>query len=1092
MDQNDDFKNFEVKNIKLKGFLEKESPNLLGSYKSRFVQLIDSENGFIMTYADNEGGELKGIIPISDISEVLSSSKKEFKFRLGDRKFKFKASSQEVKEIWIKTLNEVRILISNIKRTSTSINNNENQLKNTKTWKMNNQDKNIVLDLMDKGICTNKESEFSLKLLDIKGIKALLKAIPLQKQKLRIKYGFLLKKNKHNNIQKRWFFLVSSRPLTVKGQVEDEDTLSQSCLPSNISFDTLYYYTADDENDTSSYKGELDLKNCSKIETKESEKDFYIIIDMNDRKFELLSNVCWERDSWYESLITSRNTVREISSSITGKPRNVVSLVEIYEKEGESRIKKIIEKEIDGIKKDLKEIKDIQILNLIINKLDNHEKQTIDGLGLQTPKNIELIKLYAQKINLDILNEIQKYWKNVIENIGTTHLLDLTQLFFNQNDKLNDFGIHDQNFYINGLEVIKLFTRKTIKNIENIIDNILKNEREHKALKSNEDEGDLLITNGPYDLFRLLSQTFDIIKKYKIKEVYEMSMDMLKECILLYLIGVYIVITRTNLIIENEFLIAICNNSIKLSSLLNDFIDDINKNSIDIKEIRVEESIGKKDILKSINQISEISISRLVYEIIENPNSTIKQISFTDEEFSVIIDKYSENFKDYNKYMHFSTQKKYWNEIIKLMVIKYFTSIIKLPSKSKIDDVKTKINNDKALIITTFSNIIGKNQIEESTKLLSLVVDFLSSDLNMISFPLSNIKNQLEDSLKLPILKSLISLRSDWDKKQKEEAIETCEDFLNTWNRKHTTNTKMKKKDEFLWKISDDLLKQQNDDMANHMKDDDLADIQTVQKNENFNIDDFLSDEEEPLVQQNTMKNVLKKLQTINNSNVSDIIKEGIMHKSSNKKKQWQERYFQLKKGGLYWYSSQSSMEASNFISLSQIKTPPYSHKERKFTIITEVDGTKTSYFFKCPSQDDCQKWIEAIKYEMYKGNQTKKIDENIDLPLVKLIITFDNMSLLKIFEYKKIFKEKILNKLNEESFFKPKVTNKHVEKENNIDIISKKTFEILDKKKHSVDLDKASFVKDMNIDNMMNEDESKRSGCCGGGIINIFKSFFI
>ena len=57
-------------------------------------------------------------------------------------------------------------------------------------------------------------------------------------------------------------------------------------------------------------------------------------------------------------------------------------------------------------------------------------------------------------------------------------------------------------------------------NMETILENILKNEREYKALKSNnESDGDLLITNGPYDLFRILSTTYDLIKKYKIKQI---------------------------------------------------------------------------------------------------------------------------------------------------------------------------------------------------------------------------------------------------------------------------------------------------------------------------------------------------------------------------------------------------------------------------------------------------------------------------------------------------------------------------------------------------------------------------------------------
>lgn len=80
-------------------------------------------------------------------------------------------------------------------------------------------------------------------------------------------------------------------------------------------------------------------------------------------------------------------------------------------------------------------------------------------------------------------------------------------------------------------------------NLQTLIESILKNEREYKALRSENDDGDLLITNGPIDLFRTFSQTFDLIKKFKIKDLHIEVFKMFKECIMLYLIGVNIVIS---------------------------------------------------------------------------------------------------------------------------------------------------------------------------------------------------------------------------------------------------------------------------------------------------------------------------------------------------------------------------------------------------------------------------------------------------------------------------------------------------------------------------------------------------------------------
>ena len=409
--------------IELKGYLGKESPNLFGGYQKRFFQIIkgdiESGEGYILTYSDEEGKQVKGAINLLEISEVISLNKKEFYFNFGERKFKLKADNESIKNKWIEALNILRKDQLNNYSTE-NYTSNSNDIK-TKTWKLKNQKKEIVDTLQGSGVTVSKETNFSDKLLDLKGIRKLLKAIPSNGLKTRIKYGFMTKKSKYNSIisQKRWFFIISSRPLSTKDQLSDEDTYNDSYLPPSLSFDTLYYYSAEDDHDTSAAKGELSMKDCSRIETKESDKEFYIIIDMNDRIFEFCCNVCWERDQWYEVLITSSKTAKDISTSITGKPRNMIRIVEIYKQE-ESRVDKIIDEEINSISKEFNEIKDGQLLSLLVTKLDNKLTQTLDGLQLYVPKQMELIKIYSQKFDNFILLKIQNYWNTFNDNINVS------------------------------------------------------------------------------------------------------------------------------------------------------------------------------------------------------------------------------------------------------------------------------------------------------------------------------------------------------------------------------------------------------------------------------------------------------------------------------------------------------------------------------------------------------------------------------------------------------------------------------------------------------------------------------------------------
>ena len=74
-------------------------------------------------------------------------------------------------------------------------------------------------------------------------------------------FGFLQKSHKAivEYYQKRWFFLISSRPLTDFGYDNEDYTLEEKVLPSFLMFDTLYYFECESENDNSESQGNFVL-----------------------------------------------------------------------------------------------------------------------------------------------------------------------------------------------------------------------------------------------------------------------------------------------------------------------------------------------------------------------------------------------------------------------------------------------------------------------------------------------------------------------------------------------------------------------------------------------------------------------------------------------------------------------------------------------------------------------------------------------------------------------------------------------------------------------------------------------------------------
>ena len=120
-------------------------------------------------------------------------------------------------------------------------------------WKIEQLDKESHEILKKSRISKDKELELSKKAIFLKFSRSL--NINLPEIQSRIYYGFLEKKK-----NKRWLFLMSQRPLTDRNYENDDTMLDDNKIPKNIFFDTLYYFTVDNENDDSPAKGSIIMR----------------------------------------------------------------------------------------------------------------------------------------------------------------------------------------------------------------------------------------------------------------------------------------------------------------------------------------------------------------------------------------------------------------------------------------------------------------------------------------------------------------------------------------------------------------------------------------------------------------------------------------------------------------------------------------------------------------------------------------------------------------------------------------------------------------------------------------------------------------
>jgi len=163
-------------------------------------------------------------------------------------------------------------------------------------------------------------------------------------------------------------------------------------------------------------------------------------------------------------------------------------------------------------------------------------------------------------------------------------------------------------------------------------------------------------------------------------------------------------------------------------------------------------------------------------------------------------------------------------------------------------------------------------------------------------------------------------------------------------------------------------------------------------------LNDFLKDEldaggneEEEEEKKDEKEDYVFKVNSIKVEKDSDEIMTGYMKKKSYTT--WQERYFQLKNGFLYWYKDDKSREAQNFISLIDCKKVT-GHKPKKFLMIVR----DKVYKFSCETDELKEKWVDSISAEMkkLKIESERKIENVYQVKLKKKIIT-DMMSLPNI-----------------------------------------------------------------------------------------------
>ena len=881
--------------------------------------------------------------------------------------------------------------------------------------------------------------------MDKRGISSLI-SLSNPDVKKRFFSGFLKreKKNMELNKKKYWVILLSSRPLRNDDYETDDKMIDESKLKEWLQFDTLFFFHLDEEDEMEPQKKPLKLKDCDSITCEDKDKKYFITLAMGDENFFFYNKSQEERDLWFEVMKNSRRTAKEIANSVTKKPRNMVRLINIFNKKGKDGYFEELEKEKKKNMGNFLKIHDFDTLAFVLGEYEKMILEVLDGCLLCYKETGDLFETTVEYFIDSYMKIVCAFWEYNYNRLDNEKILKLSNILFNYEDLLKKFRIEDENVSRNANELVRIYIKKIYKQLLEFIQNILKSEREIKQIENSKKE---LITNGPNDLFTMLTNIITANRNIKVPYIHTYILNMLYEGIIQFLIGTDCITSNYNLIVEPEYLIAIANNTIEFLPLLNNFIDKYKENCV-LSEKRINDEIHMKSILTSLNLLRQNVIFRYVI-LLSKPLAESFNCYYHLLDLNKIIDITSDVYFKYNSSMSDLVKKRVWEEILKLTVYYYMRLMIMTSNKGikNADELIKKLMEDKNILKDVFSTIVGENLTLVNLKIFDDVLSFLRVDPSLISTACLNLRKFCGKMFDINIVGKLLQFRVELSPEEIKDVIQSCQEFFENYKEEETDKksffedmeqkterrTSVKKRMERRSRIrtrSVELKQGFLDGMEQGELETNIFKYEDFVEEENEESDDNRESKENENNGKKNNNNILK----VEDEKVSDVILEGKMKKKTFTK--YQDRYFQLKNGYLYWFLDEKSRNIKNKINLKNI-TKIEHPGPCKITIVVENPKDKQSggnvYKFKAIDEKSKVAWINAITTEMNKvKGENKNINNTIYQTERKKKCIKDYLQLPDIGTERTNIKLQIISQIKSEGYFSPKEPEKKEETNTN------------------------------------------------------------
>ena len=765
------------------GWLEKKSPNALGGYQKRFFRIL---GGQVILYGNKEKDKNpKGQIPIGAIKSVTKKEEKKFHLELegNERSFKLKAKTEQERDKWVSVIEllmtkvEKEVIISSPKKKFEKVDKDlksASPLKLGKLNKMKETDKTILELLRNAGIDENEDTQNNKLYLQNKKINELIDLTDPLMQK-RLYTGFVYKKKKKTNtFYKGWLVLFSSRPLRDDDYEDDEITLDKE-LKGWLKYDVLFIFKKKGETDSSTPKHALFLEDCHTIKCEDTEKKYYITMEIGDEIHVFYTEVRGDRDIWFEVLKNSRQTAKEISSSVTKKPRNMRKLIGIYEEEGVEKYIAELQNEKLAKLGEYFNISDIDNLIFILGEYKEMVNPILDGCLLYYKDDQELFKITYDNLAETYMKIVTTFWTNNHSKISNESIMRLANTFFNFMENAEKFKIEDVNMKKNGNELVKIYIKNIYRDIIDAIQKILKRERE---IKNWDDFKGELKTEGPKELFTIYNEVVNTNKNLKIAYIHTYILNMLYEGIIQFLIGIDCISSNYKIKVEQKYLVTISNNTLVILTLLQEFIKNY-KDCCVLSESRINEEIHSKSIINALELLRENTIMRFVIES-SKPLADSFNCYFYLLDLEKILEVTTNIYSKFSNCMNLIVKKRTWEEILKLTVYYYMKLLIISPNKGikNAEDLIDKLNKHRIALKDAYYPIIGNAVVDANLKVFDDLISFLRVDSTLISQSVIPLRKFCGTVFNLEVVGKLLSYRVDLTNEQITDTINSCRKVL--------------------------------------------------------------------------------------------------------------------------------------------------------------------------------------------------------------------------------------------------------------------------------------------------------------------------